>query len=122
MYCLFLLFIFPYDMPTQLQTMGYDKEERDEKMQDRGKEYHGMLRIQCKRVIVPTPELISSLSHVKIVSLAAGFAHCIALTAQGMMYSCGYNDRGQLGLGHRISSSEFKVVDYMQGKVVLQVR
>lgn len=105
----------------ELQTMGYDKEERDEKMQDRGKEYHGMLRIQCKRVIVHTPELISSLSHVKIVSLAAGFAHCIALTSQGMMYACGYNDRGQLGLGHRISSSEFKVVDYMQGKVVLQV-
>ena len=101
----------------ELQSMGYDKEELDEKMQNRGKEYHGMLRIQCKRIIVPTPEIIPSLSHVKVVSLAAGFAHCLALTDQGIMYSCGYNDRGQLGLGHRISSSEFKVVDYMQGKV-----
>jgi alpha-tubulin suppressor-like RCC1 family protein len=105
----------------ELQSMGYEKEELDERMQNRGKEYHGMLRIQCKRIILPSPELISSLSHVKIVSLAAGFAHCIALTDQGVMYSCGYNDRGQLGLGHRISSSEFKVVDYMQGKTVLQV-
>ena len=105
----------------ELQSMGYDKEELDEKMQNRGKEYHGMLRIQCKRVILGAPELIPSLAYVKVVSLAAGFAHCIALTNQGMMYACGYNDRGQLGLGHRISSSDFKVVDYMQGKVVLQV-
>lgn len=105
----------------ELQSMGYEKEELDEKMQDRGKEYHGMLRIKCKRVFMPTPELISSLRHVKVVSIAAGFAHCLALTDQGVMYSCGYNDRGQLGIGHRISSSEFKIVDYMQGKVVLQV-
>lgn len=37
------------------------------------------------------------------------------------MLSVGYNDRGQLGLGHRISTSEFKPIDYMEGKFVLQV-
>jgi hypothetical protein len=33
----------------------------------------------------------------------------------------GYNDRGQCGLGHRINTSEFKHIEYMQGKTVLQV-
>jgi hypothetical protein len=37
------------------------------------------------------------------------------------MLSVGYNDRGQLGLGHRISTSEFKPVDYLEGKFVVQV-
>ena len=67
------------------------------------------------------PEVISSLSHVRVVSVAAGHAHCIVLTDSGRMFSVGYNDRGQLGLGHRISTSDFKAVDYMEGKFVVQV-
>jgi hypothetical protein len=50
-----------------------------------------------------------------------GYAHCVVLTIDGRMLSVGYNDRGQLGLGHRISTSEFKPIDYMEGKFVLQV-
>ena len=42
--------------------------------------------------------------------MAAGYAHCVLLTAAGQLMSAGYNDRGQLGLGHRISTSEFKKV------------
>lgn len=105
----------------ELSNMGYEKEELHEKMQNRGREYHGMLKIQCRRQVVPLPEPIPSLLHLQIASISAGYAHCVVLTADGRMLSVGYNDRGQLGLGHRISTSEFKPVDYMEGKFVLQV-
>lgn len=68
-----------------------------------------------------TPEPIKSLGHLQIVSISVGYAHCVVLTIDGRMLSVGYNDRGQLGLGHRISTSEFKPIDYMEGKFVLQV-
>jgi hypothetical protein len=68
-----------------------------------------------------TPEPIQSLGHLQIVSISVGYAHCAVLTVDGRMLSVGYNDRGQLGLGHRISTSEFKPIDYMEGKFVLQV-
>ena len=35
--------------------------------------------------------------------------------------ACGYNDRGQLGLGHRVNTSKFIHVAFLEGKMVLQV-
>lgn len=67
------------------------------------------------------PEVISSLSHIRVSSVAAGYAHCVVLSDTGRVFSVGYNDRGQLGLGHRISTSEFKPVDYLEGRYVVQV-
>lgn len=105
----------------ELEAMGYQKEQADEIMQERGREYHGMLRVQIKRCIQPSPRLVSSLTGIKVVSISAGFGHTIALSDTGRMYGAGYNDRGQLGLGHRISTNVFKPVDYMAGKFVVQV-
>ena len=33
----------------EMQVIGYRNEELDEMMQQRGREYHGMLRLGCKR-------------------------------------------------------------------------
>ena len=83
----------------ELKSIGYQNEEVEEMMNQRGKEYHGMLRLGCKRVISSIPQIISSISHLKVLQVSAGYAHCMVLTDQGHMYAAGYNDRGQLGLG-----------------------
>lgn len=80
-----------------------------------------MLLMHTRRHPQLSPQLISSMLRTRIVSVSAGYAHSILLSDQGRLYSSGYNDRGQLGLGHRISTSLFKPVDYLEGKMVLKV-
>lgn len=36
----------------EMSKMGYQKEELEERMQNRGREYHGMMKLQCKRVFL----------------------------------------------------------------------
>lgn len=83
----------------ELKALGYQNEEVEEMKQQRGREYHGMLRLGCRRYPQTLPELVRSVSHLRVTSIAAGYAHCILLTDAGHMYGAGYNDRGQLGLG-----------------------
>lgn len=103
----------------ELEFMGYNKEEKDLKMTEREKEYHGIMTLQCRRYFQDVPLLIPNVS--QIVSVSAGYAHCMLLTATGQLLAAGYNDRGQLGLGHRISTSQFKKVDYLERKFVTKV-
>eukprot|EP01041_Mallomonas_annulata_P000366 gene366-669_t len=105
----------------ELRSMGYENEELEERIQDREREYHGMLRVGCHRVPKTSPERIPGISHLRVASLSAGYAHCLLLTDTGRMYSSGYNDRGQLGLGHRISTADFTLIDKMEHKFVIQV-
>jgi alpha-tubulin suppressor-like RCC1 family protein len=45
------------------------------------------------------PTLVKSLLHKTIVMIAAGANHSMALTSRNDVYSCGYNAKGQLGIG-----------------------
>lgn len=51
------------------------------------------------------PTRIETLSHVKIVDVAAAEFHWLALDASGTVFSCGNNATGQLGLSHSESVS-----------------
>jgi len=101
--------------------MGYQNEEIEERMQERGKEYHGMLRMGCQTYTQCIPILVPHLENIRIKSVSAGHAHVMLLSDQGVLYAAGYNDRGQLGLGHRINTHDFKVIDFLANKIVLQV-
>ena len=83
-------------------------------MQQKNREYSGMLRLGCRRKPQSEPALIRSVGLTSISSVAAGYAHCMLLSEDGRLFAAGYNDRGQLGLGHRISTSDFKYVAYEQ--------
>lgn len=82
----------------ELRSMGYKLEEAEEKMQERGREYHGMLRMGCRRVPEYIPRLIT-LDGIRIVAVSAGYAHATLISDKGYLFAAGYNDRGQLGLG-----------------------
>lgn len=54
--------------------------------------------------IQPTPIPVNGrLNNVKVVSVAAGYAFNLAVTDRGEVYGWGFNDKGQLGLGHRFN-------------------
>jgi E3 ubiquitin-protein ligase HERC2 len=48
---------------------------------------------------VRKPQPIESLKDVKVIHVAVGALHCVAVTDQGKVFSWGDNDHGQLGTG-----------------------
>lgn len=49
---------------------------------------------------VPTPRPVAGLAGIRIVQIAAGSAHSLALAADGTLYAWGAGQSGQLGDGH----------------------
>lgn len=63
----------------------------------------------------PSPEVVTGLQHVKVVEVAAGYSFSLAVTSQGEVYSWGFNEKCQLGLGHRYNQSVPQLVPHLQG-------
>lgn len=72
--------------------------------------------IQTIRAPCTTPRLCTGpLARLIVTNIAAGFAHSLATTSDGAVFSCGYNDNGQLGLGSRHNSAEFQKIKALEG-------
>ena len=67
----------------------------------------GILSVKTKKVIVNVPRVVTSLHGIQIQLCAAGDGHIIVVARDGTMYSCGANDRGQLGDGTRVNNASF---------------
>ncbi|GLD96822.1 hypothetical protein PINS_up005505 [Pythium insidiosum] len=78
-------------------------------------------KTQTVRHACVLPRLSRSLRHHVIVNIAAGFAHSLAVSREGAVFSCGYNDNGQLGIGSRRNSADFIPVQGLDGYVITQV-
>jgi len=57
-----------------------------------------------------TPMFVEALRGKKIVEIAAGYACTAAITDSGQLYMWGFNEKGQLGLGHRFNSDVPRLV------------
>lgn len=44
------------------------------------------------------PRMVTSLLEHRVTSISAGYAHSIAVTAEGRAFSSGQNDRGQVDI------------------------
>jgi hypothetical protein len=74
----------------ELIAIGFKKKECELKMQSRIMEYNEMSKINCFRKPTFLPSLIMLPSKVKVVAVAAGYAHTVLLTDMAQMYSSGY--------------------------------
>lgn len=83
--------------------------------------YTGMVKMDMRRRKQWTPRLVRSLSSQFVVQVTAGYGHTLALTATGVVFSVGYNDRGQLGLGTRLNHSRFQHVRALQPVLVTDI-
>lgn len=59
---------------------------------------HGQLGLGKEVSLQPTAVLVLALSGVPVTQIAAGAAHTLFLTLSGLVYCCGANKEGQLGL------------------------
>lgn len=69
----------------------------------------GVLAVKTTRMNIPSPRKALLPKGCKVYKISLGYAHAVIITNYGL-FSSGYNDRGQLGHGHRINSAEFKPV------------
>ncbi|XP_076824506.1 E3 ubiquitin-protein ligase HERC2-like isoform X1 [Clavelina lepadiformis] len=72
---------------------------------------------------VAMPTLVESLQHVRItkISVNAGGKHVLALSDEGDVYSWGEGVDGKLGHGNRVSIDHPRVIEALQGKLVVQI-
>lgn len=64
-----------------------------------GKQGEGQCGIGFQDFDVKTPKEVPTLTNKEIVSVACGYSHSIALTANGVLFSFGLGEYGQLGTG-----------------------
>ncbi|RLN20098.1 hypothetical protein BBJ28_00016933 [Nothophytophthora sp. Chile5] len=80
------------------------------------------VKVQTIRAPCMTPRLCGGLlARLVVTNIAAGFAHSLATTNDGAVFSCGYNDNGQLGLGSRRNSADFRRIKALSGYVIEQI-
>ncbi|POM63625.1 Regulator of chromosome condensation (RCC1)-like protein [Phytophthora palmivora] len=80
------------------------------------------VKVQTVRAPCVTPRVATGpLARLVVTNIAAGFAHSLATTSDGSVFSCGYNDNGQLGLGSRRNSAEFQRVRALEGYFIDQI-
>ncbi|RWS12697.1 E3 ubiquitin-protein ligase HERC2-like protein [Dinothrombium tinctorium] len=70
---------------------------------------------------VRKPKKVMALDGKKIVAIAVGSLHCIAVTDCGDVYTWGDNDEGQLGDGSTIAIPKPRLVASLQGKKINKV-
>ena len=64
---------------------------------------------------------MKSLLGKQIIMISAGATHSIALSSKHDVYTCGYNARGQLGLGEDKSVTMWTHVNSLSGKNVSKI-
>nr|XP_026484631.1 probable E3 ubiquitin-protein ligase HERC2 isoform X1 [Vanessa tameamea] len=72
---------------------------------------------------VSQPTLLASIQHVSITKVAcnSGGKHCLALSADGEVYSWGEGEDGKLGHGNRVSYDRPKLVTALSGLEVVAI-
>lgn len=72
---------------------------------------------------VSTTTLLESIQHVfiKKVAVNSGGKHCLALSAEGEVYSWGEGDDGKLGHGNKSSCERPRVIEILRGKEVVDI-
>lgn len=67
------------------------------------------------------PKLVSSMFSKIVTKAACGLHHSIFLTKDGSLYSSGFNDNGQLGLGDKLHRNSPYIVSALENEKVVDV-
>lgn len=67
-----------------------------------------------------TPKIIRSLSTRQVIQTACGLHHSVFVTLNGEVFSCGFNDNGQLGHNDIRSRNAPVLIDSLRGKFIAQ--
>ncbi|XP_047449631.1 E3 ISG15--protein ligase HERC5-like isoform X2 [Mugil cephalus] len=74
-----------------------------------GSNSHGQLGLGKEVSMLCTPSLVYALTGVAVTQIAAGGTHSLFLTLSGLVYCCGANKSGQLGLNRVDEKGRFNI-------------
>ncbi|XP_047449633.1 probable E3 ubiquitin-protein ligase HERC4 isoform X2 [Mugil cephalus] len=74
-----------------------------------GSNSHGQLGLGKEVSMLCTPSLVHALTGVAVTQIAAGGTHSLFLTLSGLVYCCGANKSGQLGLNRVDEKGRFNI-------------
>jgi Regulator of chromosome condensation (RCC1) repeat len=111
---------------TTISLAGMQKERRSDMLErSRGAYYSGDMDEEEIRqsnqltnfgafspYVQSTPVLVNGLQDKKVVGIFGGYSYSFFTTDRGECYSFGYNDRCQLGLGHRYNQDQPSLVRF----------
>jgi alpha-tubulin suppressor-like RCC1 family protein len=80
--------------------------------------YNGVSQLGTGDTNQTTTPILIKINNEKIISLAAGYAHSLAITRKGDLYIWGYNNCGQLGLGDTSDRTTPTKVTSLNKKVI----
>jgi alpha-tubulin suppressor-like RCC1 family protein len=69
-----------------------------------------------KSYLQRTPILVDGIQNERVVSVAAGYGYSVAITDMGRCYTWGFNDKLQLGLGHRFNQHKPQLLRALEDK------
>eukprot|EP01132_Coremiostelium_polycephalum_P007415 gene7415-9116_t len=78
-----------------------EEEEKETKDNQQSEQYHKGSIGKIVDLNQPNPILLSSLKDTEIVDVSAGWAFSAAVSKKGELFTWGFNEKGQLGLGDR---------------------
>lgn len=67
------------------------------------------------------PKLISTLNSVVIIKAACGLHHSVFLTNDGKVYSTGFNENGQLGIGNNLQKNKPVLIKSLEEEKVVDI-
>lgn len=67
------------------------------------------------------PKLIAPMFNKEVVKAACGLHHSVFLTRDGHIYSSGFNDNGQLGLGDKNHRNSPIIVNALENEKIVDV-
>ncbi|GMF58364.1 unnamed protein product [Phytophthora fragariaefolia] len=103
-----------------LSSLAGEEEEGDREVWSCGQNSYGELG-HGDTASRKSFERIESLQQKDIIQIGAGNEHTIALTADGKVLTCGYNDNGQCGQGGTARVSHLSEMPKMGENVISQV-
>ncbi len=83
-----------------IKVMGTKAVSLEEFSRRRAIVFASLIRSGCRRISVFSPTVVRLSQHIRVATLSAGNSHVMIISEDGRLYACGYNDRGQLGLGY----------------------
>mmetsp|Transcript_26725 Transcript_26725/g.49046 ORF Transcript_26725/g.49046 Transcript_26725/m.49046 type:complete len:797 (+) Transcript_26725:39-2429(+) len=92
------------------QYMNDSSELPQEALEDA----NAMAQAECRRAVVHTPRLCVGLESASVRVASCGYAHTVVATDEGILYSAGYGEKGQLGNGSRFPRGRFDFVQMPQ--------
>jgi len=104
-------------------TVAADRQGVNDQLYSFGQNSYGELALgdSGERTSPEVVQFFKDRPNLQIVQVVAGNEHTAILCSNGEVYTCGYNDSGQCGIGHTNRVNSLQLVDALSDKNIVDI-